>query len=236
MKYKKRTLDASQLEVLRREAVRHVDIFRLFKQGALLLDEVDLILHPLKSELNWPLGAKEPLDFTRSSQGDGLRWQIPFHLLDALFFARTGKMSVDFSDSREAMLVLREVRETVHAGCEERVLQATPHYVLLSKKFYDSRLKVLLGRWLLIWLQSKRLRGVEDSLVLDYLMKGRNASDTALAAIRYQPPQPAQPASQPAQPSQTGSQPAGLASQPAVRLASQPASQPASKPANQPAF
>ena len=37
----------------------------LMHDGALLLDEVDLILHPLKSELNWPLGPKEPLDFTR---------------------------------------------------------------------------------------------------------------------------------------------------------------------------
>ena len=34
--------------------------------GALLLDEVDLLLHPLKSELNWPIGPKFPLDLTRS--------------------------------------------------------------------------------------------------------------------------------------------------------------------------
>ena len=47
-----------------------------------VLDEVDLILHPLKSELNWPLGQKLPLDFTRSRAGFGLRWQIPFHILD----------------------------------------------------------------------------------------------------------------------------------------------------------
>ena len=46
--------------------------------------QVDLISHPLKSELNWPLGKKEPLDFTRSRAGDGLRWQIPFYLLDAV--------------------------------------------------------------------------------------------------------------------------------------------------------
>jgi hypothetical protein len=54
--------------------------------------QVDLILHPLKSELNWPLGRKRPLDMTRgrpgSKLGDGLRWQIPFHLLDALFYCR----------------------------------------------------------------------------------------------------------------------------------------------------
>ena len=27
-------------------------------------DEVDMLLHPLKSELNWPLGGEEPLDMT----------------------------------------------------------------------------------------------------------------------------------------------------------------------------
>ena len=31
-----------------------------------MLDEVDTILHPLKSELNWPLGEKEALDLTMS--------------------------------------------------------------------------------------------------------------------------------------------------------------------------
>ena len=184
MKYKRRTLDASQLEILRQESKRHVDIFNLFQKGALLLDEVDLILHPLKSELNWPLGQKEPLDFTQSSQGDGLRWQIPFHLLDALFYARTGEMAVDFTDSREAMLVLEQIKTVIETGCKERVLQGTPHYVLLSKKFYDQHMRELLGRWLLIWLQSKRLRGVEDRLVLDYLMKGRNASAPSLDAIK----------------------------------------------------
>lgn len=60
--------------------------------GALLMDEVDLVLHPLKSELNFPIGDKEPLDLTRSSAGKGVRWDIPLHLLDALFHAAEGSM------------------------------------------------------------------------------------------------------------------------------------------------
>ena len=59
-------------------------ILGLFQSGALLLDEVDLILHPLKSELNWPLGDKEPLDLTMNRSQPGLRWQIPFVLMDAI--------------------------------------------------------------------------------------------------------------------------------------------------------
>jgi hypothetical protein len=84
-----------------------VYILGLFRDGVLLLDEVDLLLHPLKSELNWPLGQKNKLDFTsvascaistsnqnllldaqHSSIRSGLRWHLPSHLLDALFCAQ----------------------------------------------------------------------------------------------------------------------------------------------------
>ena len=60
------------------------------QRGVLMLDEVDLLLHPLKSELNWPLGEKLPLDLTKDKLSPGLRWQLPFHCLDALFFAAEG--------------------------------------------------------------------------------------------------------------------------------------------------
>lgn len=51
------------------------EILKLFKEGVLLLDEVDLLLHPLKSELNWPIGDKALIDFTKSNKfGLGLRW------------------------------------------------------------------------------------------------------------------------------------------------------------------
>ena len=53
----------------------------------MLLDEVDLILHPLKSELNWPIGEKEPIDFAKCKLGVGLRWDVQWHLLDAIFYA-----------------------------------------------------------------------------------------------------------------------------------------------------
>ena len=57
-------------------------ILELFKEGVLLLDEVDLLLHPLKSELNWPIGEKHPIDYTRSKKfGVGLRWDLQWHLI-----------------------------------------------------------------------------------------------------------------------------------------------------------
>ena len=46
--------------------------------GVALLDEVDLLLHPLKSELNFPIGEKKALDCAP------LRWDLPIHMLDAV--------------------------------------------------------------------------------------------------------------------------------------------------------
>jgi hypothetical protein len=99
------------------------------RSGALLLDEVDLLLHPLKSELNWPLGTKAPLDFTQavmvagsggSSGGSGassgggkqqssgnrsvgLRWLLPWHLLDVLLHCTpNGAAAADSASAERA--------------------------------------------------------------------------------------------------------------------------------------
>ena len=48
----------SQIFILKNQAEELVKILSLFREGIMLLDEVDLILHPLKSELNFPIGEK----------------------------------------------------------------------------------------------------------------------------------------------------------------------------------
>jgi hypothetical protein len=48
----------SKAEELKVQAEELAKILKLFKNGIMLLDEVDLILHPLKSELNFPIGEK----------------------------------------------------------------------------------------------------------------------------------------------------------------------------------
>eukprot|EP00957_Ditylum_brightwellii_P117625 8971572-Ditylum_brightwellii.AAC.1 len=93
------------------------EILKLFRTGVLLLDEVDLILHPLKSELNWPIGQKEPIDYSRSERlGIGIRWQIQWHLIDAIFYATEKKMSVNFGDSREALVILEGISDVINRG------------------------------------------------------------------------------------------------------------------------
>jgi hypothetical protein len=50
-------------------------------QGGIgLIDEVDLVLHPLKSELNYPIFHKLALDL------DKRRWELAFFLLDGVIF------------------------------------------------------------------------------------------------------------------------------------------------------
>jgi hypothetical protein len=45
-------------EQLRNQAQECVKVVSLWRESSLMLDEVDLILHPLKSELNYPVGMK----------------------------------------------------------------------------------------------------------------------------------------------------------------------------------
>jgi hypothetical protein len=91
-----------EIEKSRAQAILSDQIFTIFRNSVEIMDEVDIILHPLKSELNWPLGAKEPLDFTRSRIGNGLRWGLPSHLLDAIFACCGMPIIADIADSKVA--------------------------------------------------------------------------------------------------------------------------------------
>ena len=72
------------MKVKRDQARLCLRVRDLFQKGVLVLDEVDLLLHPLKSELNWPLGLKQELDHTlrraehaTEKLAAGLRWRLP---------------------------------------------------------------------------------------------------------------------------------------------------------------
>lgn len=99
-------LTEEQIKSLRKQAVIAEQIFEILKCSIEIMDEVDVILHPLKSELNWPLGSKDPLDFTRSHVGNGLRWNIPSHLFDAIFHCCGLPIIADIADSRVAGLFI----------------------------------------------------------------------------------------------------------------------------------
>ena len=149
----------------------------------LLLYEVDLLFHPLKSELNWPTGVKEPLDFTQSKMGAGLRWEIPWHLLDAIFYAKEKRITVAFIDSREALLILDQISTAIRRGVEEKKFQHTPHLVLLDNNFYQRELKPLMARWQLLYLRHKRRPKVDNQQLLSYIINGPDADKQAVSVV-----------------------------------------------------
>ena len=51
-------LSKEEIVSLRKQASLADRIFHIMRDSIEIMDEVDIILHPLKSELNWPLGAK----------------------------------------------------------------------------------------------------------------------------------------------------------------------------------
>jgi hypothetical protein len=56
----------------------------IHRSGLLIMDEVDVILNPLRSELNFPIGAAESLP--------GYRWDLPIYLIDAIFYVERGEL------------------------------------------------------------------------------------------------------------------------------------------------
>lgn len=120
--------------------------------GVLLMDEVDMLLHPLKSELNFPIGAKMKIDVDGGGEGsaereltsggdaipEGLRWELPMALIDVVLSASVtakgaakGGGSSSFaspsSSGKEARIV-----DALLTGRKAMALQMTPHLLLLS--------------------------------------------------------------------------------------------------------
>ena len=55
-----------------------VPVLSIWRKGVLVMDEVDVLLHPLRSELNFPIGPKYPIDLS------GFRWDLPIHIIDGV--------------------------------------------------------------------------------------------------------------------------------------------------------
>jgi hypothetical protein len=150
-------------------------IMTMWRQGILILDEIDLLLHPLKSELNFPCGAKIPL---QPSPG---RWNYPMHLLDAFFYAETGHLSVGaFHELPEAQVILSQLQHALKDGHANHMLQMLPHLILLNSNYYHRVLKPILAKWSLIWLKAKGVASdIPDAILLEYMTSGWSSSDVS---------------------------------------------------------
>ena len=137
-----------------------------------MMDEVDLLLHPLRSELNFPVGARLPLEPAPE------RWLIAIHLLDALFFHTTHHLSLSaLHDVPEALQLLASIHAVVEQGKEEHMMQSSPHLLLLNDAFYHANLKPLLARWCVLFLRAKGIGGHSQlplSSLTSYLTHGQD--------------------------------------------------------------
>ena len=137
-----------------------------------MMDEVDLILHPLKSELNYPIGKREALDFTNNKIGKGMRWEIPFYLLDAISYATTNIIKESIEHSQQMIDILTTLQQNINQGIESNMIQMVPHFIILSRKFYFQQIKPLLCKWMLLFCIQKGIKGIKDHDILNYLAHG----------------------------------------------------------------
>ena len=132
-----------------------------------------------------------------------LRWELPIHLLDALFFTRLSRSALQsFRPDPHALRVLRSLGAALEVGSRAHQIQSTPHSVLLSRQFYNQKLRLLVGEWALCWLRQQLtvqecLSGDKDDdaaavvantrLLLVYIVtaKGRTSGEGVPEAHRF---------------------------------------------------
>ncbi|CAH0482965.1 unnamed protein product [Peronospora belbahrii] len=111
---------------------------RLWQSGILIMDEVDVLLHPLRSELNFPIGNKFPIDLA------AYRWELPIYLIDAVLVSPTTVTAL-------SGLIL-QLHAVLEEGYAAHTLQRFPHLVLLDMEFYEARMLPLLSKIAIEWL------------------------------------------------------------------------------------
>ena len=124
---------------------------------------MDLLLHPLKSELNFPIGDKFPLDLSPE------RWTCAIHALDAVFYVERKSMSVPFHQSGRAHTILAALSRVIEDGFERRALQRSPHLVLLNVEWYHAEMKPIMAQWMMLWLEANHVAGLSTEQIDAYL-------------------------------------------------------------------
>ena len=153
------------------------------ERGVFLLDEVDMLLHPLRSELNFPIGEKFPLTPNPS------RWDLPIYLLDIILRASYVAMENDnISDDA----TIRELVDAFRNGLHEKTLQRTPHLVLLDHEFYASDVKDVISKRSLSWMKAHHVfdglnEAPQHEDLLSYISNGNNsASQNSIKRLEAQ--------------------------------------------------
>ena len=167
--------DIKKLEV---EIKILINTLKMFKQGVMLLDEVDLLLHPLKSELNFPLGEK----FDSDGSEDGARWNLVTHIMDAIFLQPVAEYRTEYRG--QAAQILQKLKGAVGNGLQQNALQRLPHLTLLDLDFYKYVLMPILAEWIILWLRQQHVAGLDHNEMLRYIIDGAAAKGDCVTKVK----------------------------------------------------
>ena len=79
-------------------------------------------------------------------------------------------------------------RPNPQEGIAGKLLQTTPHLVLLDRAFYTARLRPLFAAWCLVWLADKGLAGLSHAATIAYLHRAGASSPPVLQVLPLSPP------------------------------------------------
>ena len=151
-----------------------IALLQVFKAGLVIMDEVDMLLHPLRSELRWPLGIKGPLDLTEpfgykesDEESIGMRWRVAWHLISAVI---EDVANLPFQEILEARTCVEGLKACLIAGFEAHAIARTPHLMILSRPYYQQALLPHLTKWAIVFVRSKSVAlQVPDSSLIAFL-------------------------------------------------------------------
>ena len=151
-----------------------IAVVQTFKTGLVIMDEVDMLLHPLRSELRWPLGNKAPLDLTEpfgNRQGDeesiGMRWRVTWHLIAAVM---EDAAHLPFQEIQESRTCIENLKSAIRTGIDAHSFATTPHFVILSRSAYQQTLLPHLTKWAIVFIRSKSVAlQIPDSSLISFL-------------------------------------------------------------------
>eukprot|EP00961_Rhodomonas_salina_P096072 1291925-Rhodomonas_salina.2 len=126
--------------------------------GVLILDEVDMILHPLRSELNFPIGKVANPILPRP-----YRWSFPMYVFEGLFWAVGSEAKLYVRGKfHDPDTNLNALKEAIAKGLAQSHLQIEPHLVLLNENWYHHEgMKECLANWAVEWVLEAQL--LQDS-------------------------------------------------------------------------
>ena len=151
-----------------------IALLQIFKSGLVIMDEVDMLLHPLKSELRWPLGIKGPLDLTEpfgykesDEESIGMRWRVAWHLISAIV---EDVGNLPFQEIFEARTCVEGLKSAISSGFEAHAIAKTPHLILLNRQFYQQSILPHLTKWAIVFVRSKSVAlQVPDSSLIAFI-------------------------------------------------------------------